>query len=257
MSRLDDIKNVIKNMLKDMIIDAILILLIVLMAISSIRLYKALKEDKEQRQIFDKLQEIVTENTEETEEKNKTKNLQELYNQNNDFVGWIHIEDTNINYPVMQSKDRENYYLKRNFYKEYSSIGTPYIAENCDINTSDNLIIYGHHIKNNTMFGQLEEYKKRAFYADHKTMEFNTLYENANYEIIAVFKTSAINGFKYYKFYNAKDEQEFNAFINKCKELSFYDIQTNAKYGDKLITLSTCEYSQLNGRLVVVARKIT
>ena len=241
---------------KNIIIDIFLILLIVLMAISSIRLYKALKEDKEQQQIFENLHEIVEEHIEEIQEEKGIKNLQELYNQNNDFVGWIQIEDTNINYPVMQSKDRKNYYLKRNFYKEYSSLGTPYISEYCDINTSDNLIIYGHHIKNNTMFGELENYKDINFYKNHKIIKFDTLNKSAKYEIVAVFKTVAVNGFKYYNFYDAKDEDEFNAFIKKCKELSFYDTEIKAKYGDKLITLSTCEYSQKNGRLVVVAREI-
>ena len=80
--------------------------------------------------------------------------------------------------------------------------------------------------------------------------------DNADYEIIAVFKTIAYTGFRYYEFYNAKDEREFCTFLNKCKELSFYDTEKIAEYGDKLITLSTCEYSNPNGRLVVVARKI-
>ena len=85
----------------------------------------------------------------------------------------------------------------------------------------------------------------------------NTIYEKANYEIIAVFKTVAYTGFNYYKFYNANTREEFDTFIKKCKELSFYDTEKVAKYGDKLITLSTCEYSNKNGRLVVVAKKIT
>ena len=131
------------------------------------------------------------------------------------------------------------------------------MAEYCDIKKSDNLIIYGHHIKNYKMFGELEKYNSKDFYNNHKYIEFTTLYGKAEYEIISVFKTVANNkGFNYYEFYNANLQGEFDAFIKKCKELSFYDIKEVAVYGEKLITLSTCEYSNENGRLVVVAKKV-
>lgn len=217
------------------------------------------KKDKEQEVIFEELEQvIIEEQVNEEQEKEESINLQELYNINTDFIGWLEIENTNMNYPVMQTgEDRKDYYLYKNFYKEYSQMGTPYIAEFCNVQESDNLIIYGHHINSNKMFGELEKYKKKSFYEEHKKIKFNTIYENSEYEIIAVFKTIAHTGFEYYKFYNANSEQEFNTFIQKCKELSFYNIEETAEYGDKLITLSTCEYSNKNGRLVVVAKKIT
>ncbi|MBS5853646.1 MAG: class B sortase [Clostridium sp.] len=216
------------------------------------------KEDKKQNEVFEKLENIITESNEEKkEQKKETINFKKLYELNNDFVGWLKIENTNISYPVMQTENsRKNYYLRKNFYKEYSQLGTPYIAEYCNIQTSDNVIIYGHHIKNNQMFGELEKYKKKEFYKSHKIISFNTINEKANYEIVAVFKTVAYTGFEYYKFVNSSSRQEFDTFIQKCKELSFYETKNTAKYGDKLITLSTCEYSNKDGRLVVVAKKI-
>ncbi len=217
------------------------------------------KEDKKQNEVFEELENIITESREEEqkEQKKETINFKKLYELNNDFVGWLKIENTNISYPVMQTKNsRKDYYLRKNFYKEYSQLGTPYIAEYCNIQTSDNVIIYGHHIKNNQMFGELEKYKKKEFYKSHKIISFNTINENANYEIVAVFKTVAYTGFEYYKFVNSSSKQEFDTFIQKCKELSFYETKNTAKYGDKLITLSTCEYSNKDGRLVVVAKKI-
>ncbi len=217
------------------------------------------KEDKEQNEIFEELENIITQDQQEQEEKKQEEsiNLQGLYELNNDFVGWLKIKNTNISYPVMQTEsNRKDYYLRKNFYKKYSQLGTPYIAEYCNIKTSDNVIIYGHHIKNNEMFGELEKYKKKEFYNNHKIISFNTIYENADYEIIAVFKTVAYTGFEYYKFVNSSSNQEFDTFIKKCKELSFYETEKTAQYGDKLITLSTCEYSNKNGRLVVVARKM-
>ena len=190
--------------------------------------------------------------------KKQKRDLRQLYQINNNFVGWLNIENTTINYPVMQTKNNPNYYLKRNFYKKYSSYGTPYISEQCDVKISDNLIIYGHHMKNKAMFGTLENYKSEKYYNNHKIITFETLEKSTNYEIFAVFKTVAYSneGFKYYNFINLQNDEEYNTFINKCKELSFYETNKMPKYGDKLITLSTCEYSNKNGRLVVVAYEI-
>lgn len=108
------------------------------------------------------------------------------------------------------------------------------------------------------MFGALEDYKSKSFYEEHKTIQFDMLTEVAEYEIVAVFKTVAYNaeGYRYYDFVNAETEEAFEDYINKCRELALYDTGVNAEYGDKLITLSTCEYSAQNGRLVVVAKKV-
>lgn len=216
-------------------------------------------ESKEQIEIFEDLEDIIIKDCDvkESENKKENENLQKIYELNNDFVGWLKIENTNISYPVMQTdNNRKDYYLRRNFYKQNSQLGTPYIAEYCNIFTSDNVIIYGHNIRNNKMFGELENYKSKAFYSNHKIINFNTKYENAKYEIISVFKTVTNTDFKYYKFCNANSKQDFDIFIKKCKELSFYEIEKTAEYGDKLMTLSTCEYSNANGRLVIIAKKI-
>ena len=132
------------------------------------------------------------------------------------------------------------------------------VQENCDIAESDNLVIYGHHIKGGKMFGALEDYKSKSFYEEHKNIQFDTLTEQAEYEIVAVFKTVAYSseGFRYYDFVDAENEEDFNSYVGKCKELALYDTGVTAEYGDRLITFSTCEYSAQNGRLVVVAKKV-
>ena len=132
------------------------------------------------------------------------------------------------------------------------------MQENCDIAESNHLVIYGHHIKGGKMFGALEDYKSKSFYEKNKNIQFDTLTEQAEYEIVAVFKTVAYSseGFRYYDFVDAEDEKAFDEYVSKCKEFALYDTGVTAKYGDKLITLSTCEYSAQNGRLVVVAKKI-
>lgn len=217
---------------------------------------------------FTKLAEIV-EQTEDTPEKETAGEEQEvispleryaeLFSMNNDMAGWIQIEDTPINYPVMYTPDNPDYYLKHNFYKEPSAYGVPYIAEHCDpMEPSDNVIIYGHHMNNGSMFAGLMDYEDRDFYEQHKIVHFDTLTETAEYEVIAVFKTTVYDdtGFKFYLFSHAKTEKEFTDYVEQCRELALYDTGVTAEYGDKLLTLSTCEYSNTNGRLVVVAKKI-
>ena len=108
------------------------------------------------------------------------------------------------------------------------------------------------------MFGELENYKNKEFYENHKIINFNTIYGEINYEIISVFKTIVYeeDTFKYYDFVKAENKEEYYNFINKCEELSLYETEKTARYGDKLLTLSTCEYSNKNGRLVIVAKMI-
>ena len=240
--------------MKKIIYRIVMILLIGIMLISSYFIYKSKKEDKLQENIFEEIIDVAVES--EIKEEQQEIDMQELYNINNDIVGWLKIDNTNINYPVMQTKNTPNYYLRRNFYKEYSQWGTPFLAESCDIQSSDNLIIYGHHINNSKMFGELEHYKKEEYYKNHKYIKFYTMNEKKEYEIIAVFKTVAYTGFKYYQYNSFNNQREFETFIKKCRELSFYNIEKNINYEEKLIILSTCEYSQENGRLVVVAKEI-
>lgn len=182
----------------------------------------------------------------------------QLYEMNNDMVGWITIEGTKIDYPVMQRKEEKDYYLYRDFYGEDNKHGCIYVREKCDVFApSDNVVIYGHRMKDGTMFRSLLQYDNRSFYNNHTTIIFNTLYERHTYEIVAVFKTTATKkGFQFHMFDDAASEKEFNDFVAKCKELSLYDTGVDAVYGDKLITLATCEYSQNEGRLVVVAKRI-
>ena len=215
-----------------------------------------------QEEIFDELAEAaeetpIVESALDGEEETLS-NFETLLQKNSDMVGWISIAGTGINYPVMQTRNNPNYYLKRNFNKEYSDLGVPYVQENCDLSASDNIIIYGHHIKGGKMFGSLDKFTSKNFYEKHKVIQFNTLTEQSQYQIIAVFKTVAYSasGFRYYDFVNAEDEADFNAYVSRCKELALFDTGVTAKYGDRLLTLSTCKRFAENGRLVVVAKKI-
>ena len=237
--------------------------------ISVVVIYRHFKEANKQKEMYESLAQIVDDTDTSTEVSTQLEEKEpfilpeyaELYMQNKDMVGWIRINDTNINYPVMQSIDKPNFYLKHGFDKSYTDYGCPYVAENCDLSKpSDNLIVYGHHMKNGSMFSDLEKFKKKDFWEEHKTFNFNTLYAKQTYEIIAVFKTvvytESSSEFKYFQFSDAESPEHFNNYISKCKTKAIYETGVTAEYGDKLITLSTCEYSNTNGRLVLVAKKI-
>ncbi len=184
--------------------------------------------------------------------------LAALHKENPDCIGWIRIEGTMIDYPVMHRPSEESYYLHRDFYGEYSANGSLFLSEACDPETSDNLVIYGHHMKSGKMFAALEKYKEPAFYEGHLEISFYTLYGKETYQIFSVFCTSVGtgDGFPYYAFIKAGDMDEYREFVRNVKGLSLYDTGITADYGDKLLTLSTCEYSRKNGRFVAVAKKI-
>ena len=179
-----------------------------------------------------------------------------LFEQNPDMIGWIAIDGTGIDYPVMQTPDTPNYYINHNFEKLRSKSGVPYAVEGSKIDPqSDNITIYGHHMRSGKMFAALGKYKDKNFYLEHPVIRFDTRAGFGTYEIIAAFKTTLAN-FPFHLFIDASNEAAFDEYISRCKELACYDTGIDAKYGDKLISLSTCEYSQNDGRLVVVAKKI-
>lgn len=183
-----------------------------------------------------------------------------LYNKNRSLIGWLKIDDTNIDYPVMQSPDPD-YYLTHNFNQEHDNNGSIFLDPDCDIvHRNTNLILYGHHMRSGKMFGSLDSYSSEAFYEEHKYITFDTIYEKGTYEVMYVFRSRIYNEdeivFKYYQFIDVDSEQEFYSNMNEMAEMSLYDTGVTAVYGDKLLTLSTCDYREENGRFVVVAKRI-
>lgn len=191
-------------------------------------------------------------------------NMAELYAQNPEIVGWIRIDDTKLDYPVMQTPDDEQKYDRLNFEGKLDLAGLPYIKAACSVDPLDesqNWIIYGHNMKNGTAFKTVILYKDQKFWEEHPTIYYSTLYEERTYEVIAAFEDriymKADTCFKYYQFIDPETEEDFNTGLAYFKEKSLYDIEATAEYGDHLITLVTCAYHTKNGRFVVVAREIT
>ena len=235
------------------------LILVIIAIISIITIYNTYyKETKTD----DVLSDIKVDETQITETKTeKMLQLEELKKENNDIVAWLEIPNTKINYPVLQTSDNE-YYMKHNYKKEKSGDGSIFLDKdyNWDI-PSSNLLIYGHNNKNGNMFQDLLKYEDENYYKEHPTIQFTTVDEDCTYEIIAVFKSrvyykSEQNVFRYYYFINAENEEEYNNYVEESKKASLYDTGKTAEYGDQLLTLSTCEYSQEDGRFVIVAKKV-
>ncbi len=208
--------------------------------------------------------------------------LQPLYDMNPDLVGWLDMSDIKISYPVVQSPNRENFYLDHQFNGEENMAGCPYVPNSCDVfKPSDNVVIYGHNLKTNAMFRRLTRYDEKSYWEEHPTFQFSTLYETHTYQIFAVFKTAGTSfredgspwGYPYHLKNDFETEEAFNQFIaevkgaaftgeNAYKGASFYDTGITPVYGDKLLCLSTCEYSvadpngTINGRFVVMAVRV-
>ena len=183
-----------------------------------------------------------------------------IHQKNQKLIGWVKIDNTIIDYPVMQTVNNE-YYLDHNFNQEEDRNGCIFMDYQCDvIKGCDNIILYGHHMKSGKMFGTLNKYSKQSYYEEHPTIQFDTIYEKGTYQVMYVFRSKVYSEeevtFKYYQFINAASEMEFDSAMNEMAALSLYDTGVTAAYGDKLLTLSTCDYQEKKGRFVVVAKKI-
>ena len=181
----------------------------------------------------------------------------DLAEENPHMIGWVEIEGTTVNYPVMYTPDSPSYYLRRNFSREYSDLGTPFMQENCEPYVGANRLIYGHNMLRGGMFSDLELYREKSFWEGHRRIRFDTLQSTGEYEIFAVFSVDVTKS-GWYRFhdYTDGDEKNFSKYVEECKKRSFYDTGVQPQYGEKLIALVTCEYNNGDGRLVVAAREI-
>ena len=209
-------------------------------------------DTKDQKQFDDMAQTIAINDT--VNDNNDDNGITDLINKNSDCIGWLRINGTNIDYPVMQTKDNPQYYLRRDFNKQYSYMGTPFMDSRCDINYDNNLIVYGHNMKDGKIFADLLRYKDKEYCNEHRIINFIASSGIQEYKVIAVCKVKSDD--KWYEYTCQKDKDSFNDLISHIKDKSLYRIDESIEYGDNFLTLSTCEYSQKDGRLIVAAVRI-
>lgn len=186
----------------------------------------------------------------------------DIFSQNEDMAAWLVVEDTMIDYPVMQTMEDEEYYLHRDFYGEPDNSGCLLLDTDSSLDESSatsNLIIHGHNMKIGTMFGDLDLYKESDYWQEHQYVKLYTKNELREYQVIAVFYSQVYypedHVFKYYKFFQADTEESFDDFYLNIKSLSLYDTGVEAQLGDQFLTLSTCAYHVEEGRFVVVCKE--
>lgn len=226
--------------------------------VGSIMTIRLLLQQSEESAAFNKLSSIVMEDNIINNSTDESPYIK-LKEENQDFYGWLSIDGTELDYPVMFTPNNPQYYLRRDFYGNSSNSGVPFLDENYT-DGCGNYLIYGHNMHNGTMFATLLSYEDKYYWQEHPTINFDTLTEQATYDILGVFfeeirDYDSDEGFLYYEYIDLSSEEMFNEYVSKVKSISLYDTGIQASYGDQLLTLSTCSYHTDNGRFVVVARK--
>ena len=182
----------------------------------------------------------------------------ELYAQNSDLGGWVAIDGTEVNYPVMFTPENPQKYIHLSFSGKESMSGVPFIGEGCTIlPRSDNIVLYGHHMKSGAMFADIVKYKDKDFWCEHPIIHFSTLYDEGDYEVFAALATDLREAktLRCYTFLNARDEADFQNFLDGIRSAALYDTGVAVSYGDDLLTLSTCAYHTNDGRFVILAKR--
>ena len=204
------------------------------------------------------LQEAPAGGTEAPQERQVLPEYAEAHGMNGDLFGWLRIEGTKIDYPVMHTPEDGQYYLHRSFKKSRTDSGTPFLDERCREGCG-NYLIYGHRMNNGSMFGVLPDYEDPAFREAHATIAFDTLYARGEYTVLAAFYCKLLPegepGFRYYEYTDLTDPAVFEEYLAQVREAAAYDTGVTAEYGDELITLSTCSRHDAEERFVVVAVK--
>ena len=217
--------------------------------------------------------EVTTEATEDTTEASTEEStaetepvmlahMAELYAKNPDIFGWITIEGTKVDYPLMYTPYESMKYLYANFEGKFQAAGLPFIDGACSVDPeSDNLIIHGHNMKSGAAFAAILGYAEQDFYEKHPVVHITTLYEERTYEVVAAFYDRIYqpgeSGFIYYQFINAHTEADFIEAAAYYRANNLLDTGIELEYGDKLITLATCSHHMQDGRFVVIARLVT
>lgn len=184
------------------------------------------------------------------EEPQQQENVLDLTEMNSDYVMWIQIADTVVDYPVVH---RDNsYYLKHDFYGKKSNHGTIFLDENCD-STGNILLLHGHHMKDGTMFGGLKNYKKEEFRNDHKELTLDRIGRVETYEIFAAALIDLLTSERFCYEELPDGEEETRIYLQQLKEAAFWYEEPQWEEDKQLVILSTCDYGTKEQRMIVVA----
>ena len=228
--------------MKKFFLNLLTIICIVTICISSFKIYTTLRDYKKADNVYSELRDTKNNSDNTTE---ATKDLSSI---NSDYQFWINVEGTNIDYPVVKGSDND-FYLNHDFNKNYLPAGSIFLDYRNDFETDYNTVIYGHHMRNSTMFGQMEKFKKEDFFEKNKTITLTSKDDIYEYEIFAIGVYDADFGYNAVDF---NDEDDFKIFLDKILSKSMYS-RNIVNSSDKIITLSTCSYEYDNARTAIFA----
>ena len=184
---------------------------------------------------------------------------QDFYDENEDFIGWVKIYDNTVNYPVMYTPDDYDYYLHLDFNRKWSSSGTPFIGEGCDVD-SRSFVIHGHNLRNGSMFAELEKYRKEEYWEEHQEVYFNTMDEDRVYRIFAAVDTTVDKSsgrfFEFYTRVGDLSDEKLASYVEELRSRALYDTGVEVDCADpdtQILVLSTCSYTAHDGRFLVAA----
>ena len=184
-----------------------------------------------------------------------------LLEQNPDLVGWLTIQGTKVDYPVVQKVDDNDFYLNHSFDGSEDSAGTIYVDYRSDIvNPTTNTMVYGHNMKNGSMFGSLKNYLQEDFFKEYRYIQFNTIYEHRLYQVVSVGLSEVAyqdeSSYRYYNFIQANNLEEWQEFVDNVSAMAVYQSDVTLDPSDEILTLSTCNSYTEDGRLFIVAKRI-
>lgn len=218
------------------------LILISILIFSGYKIYTKLSEYK-------KADNVYTELREKSQENNKDEKLSSI---NSDYRFWLKVNNTNIDYPVVQGKDND-YYLNHDFNKDYLASGSIFMDYRNDFENDKSIIIYGHHMRNKTMFGELANFKDESFFKENNKIKIEYKGKTYTYEIFSVYIADSSEDFLEINFNNDSEYEDYlNSIINK----SLFKTNTNVTSKDKIVTLYTCSY-EFNGARTIVNAKLT
>ena len=234
----------------------IFVIALIVFFVSGYKLYTIWKEYNDNEQVYDEVKEYKPKKVKDKDEYEFTKeDYDKLKGINSDFIGWIYIPNTNVDYPIVQTTDND-YYLSHNFYKEYNSGGCIFVASEIEepFKNAKNTIIHGHHMRDGSMFGSLMKFKDNKFFDDNKIIYIGTEDGVHKYEIFSAY-WQKVNDDPYQ--YGFESDEKYIEYLNGLKQKSAYTRDTDEfTANDKIITLSTCSYEVDDGRYLIHARLI-
>jgi len=234
---------------KNFIIKFIQLICIMLMIFSSIKIYKWIKENNENRNALSKLQNVISK-----DDMDKEIEFSELQSINSDIVAWIKINNTNVDYPVVQTENND-FYLNHNIEKNENKAGWIFMDYRNDLNNMDkNTVIYGHNRMDGSMFSSLKNLFQKQWYENEQNLKIQLITEDGT-QIYQIFSIYEINNEDYYITTGFENNEKFNQFINTIKSRSINDFGVNVSENDQILTLSTCS-SNNKDRYVVHAKKV-